>query len=71
VYNPNKAFNVRGTSSGTERTLGEIEAKLMTENHDTEHKFYVTGDGINIPYDGIQGKGFLENKQATIDYMRR
>jgi hypothetical protein len=71
VYNTNKALNVRGISSGTERSLGEIEVKLMTENHKTEHKFHVVGDGIKIPYDGILGKDFFGNKQATVDYMRR
>ena len=71
AYNPHLALNVRGISEGTERTLGEINVKLTTGNFETEHKFQVTGDGVNIPCDGILGKDFFEAKQATIDYARK
>jgi hypothetical protein len=62
---------VRGISSEIERTLGEVNAKLTVGNYETEHKFQVIGDGINIPYDGVLGKHFFESRQATIDYMRK
>jgi hypothetical protein len=71
VYRPDTALSVRGISSEIERTLGEVNAKLIIGNYETEHKFQVIGDGINIPYDGILGKDYFESKQATIDYMRK
>jgi len=40
---------VRGISSGTKRTLGEIEIGLSTEDHETKHIFHIVGDGIRIP----------------------
>jgi hypothetical protein len=58
VYNPQRIVNVRGISSGTERTIGEIEMKLSTESHKTMHVFHIVGDGIRIPYDGILGQDF-------------
>jgi hypothetical protein len=63
-------MNVRGISNEIERTLGEVDAKLMIGNCETEHKFQVV-EGINIPYDGILGKDFFESKKATINYMRK
>jgi hypothetical protein len=45
--------------------------KLSTETHETDHKFQIAGDGINIPCDGLLGKDFFENKKAKIDYERR
>jgi hypothetical protein len=62
---------VRGISNEIEKTLGEVDAKLMIGDYETEHQFQVIGDGINIPYDGILGKDFFESKQATINYMRK
>jgi hypothetical protein len=59
VYDPKRIVNVRGISSCTERTLGEIEMGLSTENHETKHIFHVFGDGIRIPYDGILGLDFF------------
>jgi hypothetical protein len=39
AYDPNTALNVRDISKGTEKALGEINAKLMTGNYMTEQKF--------------------------------
>jgi hypothetical protein len=69
VYNPSITLNVRGISNETERTLGEVDPKLIVGNYETEHKFHVVGSGMNIPCDGILGKDFFESKQATIDYV--
>ena len=71
MYDPRKVVNVRGISSGTERTLGEIEMRLSTENHETTHCFHVVGDGLRIPYDGILGEDFFISKRAKIDYKKR
>jgi hypothetical protein len=71
VHRPDTALSVRGISNEIERTLGEVNAKLIVGNYETEHRFQVIGDGINIPYDGIPGKDFFESKQATIDYVRK
>ena len=49
VYDPKRVVNVRGISSCTERTLGETEMGLSTENHKTKHIFHVACDGIRIP----------------------
>jgi hypothetical protein len=68
VYNSAKSVKVKGISNVIENTLGEIELELSTGDHETEHKFQVVGDGINIPYDGILGKDFFEDKKAKIDY---
>ena len=38
AYDPQRIINVRGISSGTERTIGKIEMKLSTENK-TTHVF--------------------------------
>jgi hypothetical protein len=38
------------------RRLGEVDAKLIIGNYETEYEFQVVGDGINNPYDGILGK---------------
>jgi len=70
VYDPQRIVNVRVISSGTERTIGEIEMKLSTENHKTTHVFIV-GDGIRIPYDGILGQDFFVSKRVKIDYKKR
>jgi hypothetical protein len=35
VYDPKKVIYVRGISSGTEKTLGEIEMKLRRGNYET------------------------------------
>jgi hypothetical protein len=59
MYDPKRVVNVRGISSRTERTLGETEMGLSTENRETKHIFHVIGDGVRIPYDGILGKTFL------------
>lgn len=71
VYDPTRVVNVRGISSCTERTLGEFEMVLSTENYETAHTFHIVGDGIRIPYDGILGQDFFENKRAKIDYKKR
>jgi hypothetical protein len=71
VYNPSTTINVRGISNKTERTLGEVNAKLIVGNYETEHKFHVVGSGMNIPRDGILGNDFSESKRATIDYVRK
>jgi hypothetical protein len=63
AYNPNTALNVRGISKGTERTSGEINVRLTTGNFETKHKFQIIGNCVNIPYDGILGKDFFEDKQ--------
>jgi hypothetical protein len=71
VYRPDTALSVRGISNEIERTLGDVNAKLRVVNYETEHRFQVIGDVINIPYDGILGKDFFESKQATVDYVRK
>jgi hypothetical protein len=71
VYDPQRIVHVRGISSGTERTVGEIEMKLSTENHKTMHVFQIVGDGIRIPYDGILGQDFFVSKKRKIDYKKR
>jgi hypothetical protein len=45
--------------------------KLTVGNHESEHKFRIVGDGVNIPYNGLVGRDFFQNKQANIDYMQR
>jgi hypothetical protein len=70
VYDPKRVINVRGISSGTERTLGEIEMRLRTGNNETTHVFHVVGNGIRIPYDGILGQDFT-SKKAQIDFQGR
>jgi transposase InsO family protein len=70
-YRPGTALNVRGISSKVERTLGEVDVKLMIGNYEIEHKFHIVGEGIDIPYDGVLGKDFFESNQATIDYLRK
>jgi hypothetical protein len=55
VYDPVSTLNVKGISSETERTLGELQVKLIVGNYETEHTFHVVGDGVNIPYDGLIG----------------
>jgi hypothetical protein len=62
---------VRGKSHETERTLGKVNVNITIGNYETDHKFQVIGDGINIQYGGILGKDFFESKQATIDYRRK
>ena len=71
MYDPQRIVNVRGISSGTERTIGETEMKLSTENHKTTHVFHIVGYGIRIPYDGILGQDFLVSKRAKIHYKKR
>jgi hypothetical protein len=71
VYNSARSVNVKGISNAIEKTLGEVMLKLSTETHETDHKFQIVGDGINIPCDGLLGKDFFENKKAKIDYERR
>jgi hypothetical protein len=46
VYDPKRVVNVRGISGWTERTRGEIEMGLSTENYETKHIFRIVGDGI-------------------------
>jgi len=70
LYDPQRIVNVRGISSGTERTIGEIEMKLSTQNHKTTHVFHIVGDGIRIPYDGILGSDFFVSKRAKLYYKR-
>jgi len=71
VYDPQRIVNVRGISSGTERTVGEIEMKLSAENHKMTHVFHIVGDGIRIPYDGILGQDFFVSKRVKSDYKKR
>ena len=71
VYDPKRIVNVRGISSCTDRTLGEIEKSLSTEDHETTHIFHIAGDGIQIPYDGILGQDFFASKGAKIDNKKR
>jgi hypothetical protein len=59
VFDPKIVVNVRGISRCTERTLGEIEMGLSTENYETTHSFHIAGDGIRIPYDGILDQDFF------------
>ena len=66
MYDPKRVVNVRGISCCTERTLGEIEMGLSTENRETKHIFHVVGDGIRIPYDGILGQDFFMSKRARL-----
>jgi len=55
VYDPKRVVYVRGISSCTERTVGELEMGLSTENNETTHIFHIVGDGIRIPFDEILG----------------
>jgi hypothetical protein len=71
VYDPKRLVNVTAISSCTERTLGEAEMGLSTENYKTTHIFHIVGDGIRIPYDGILGQEFFISKRARIDYKER
>lgn len=71
VYDPKKVVNVRGISSGAERTVGEIKMGLSTEDYETKHSFHIVDDGIRIPYDGILGQDFFISKRARIDYKKR
>jgi hypothetical protein len=64
VYDPKRVVNVRGISCRTERTLGEIEMGLSTENYKTTHIFHIVGDGI-------LGQDFFESKSTRIDYKKR
>jgi len=59
VYNPRKVVNVTVISSGTERTLGETEIGLSTEDHETAHIFHIVGDRI-------LGDDFFISKRARI-----
>jgi hypothetical protein len=59
VYDSAKSVNVKGISSTIEKTLGEVMLKLSTESHETDHKFQIVGDGINIPCDGLLSKDFF------------
>ena len=70
VYDPQRIVNVRGISSGTERTIGETEMKLSAENHKTTHVFHTVSDGIRIPY-GWYTRSRLFRKRAKIDYKKR
>jgi hypothetical protein len=49
VYNPSTTLNIRGISNETEKTLGEVNAKLTVGNYETEPKFHVVRSGMNIP----------------------
>jgi hypothetical protein len=71
VYNSAISVNVKGISNAIEMTLGEVMLKLSTETHETDHKFQIVGDGINIRCDGLLGKDFFENKKTKIDYECR
>ena len=55
AYDPKKAVNMRGISSGTKRTLGEIEIWLSTEDHETTHNFHTVGAGY-----GSRTMGYYE-----------
>jgi hypothetical protein len=59
VYDPKRVVNVRGISSWTERTLGEIAMGLSTEKYETRNIFHIVGDGIRIPMLGYWFKTFL------------
>jgi hypothetical protein len=71
LYDPRRVINVKGISSYTESTLGEIEMVLSTENYEPAHTFHIVGDGIRIPYYGIIGQDFFESKRARIDYEKK
>jgi hypothetical protein len=58
VYDPKRVVNVRGISSCIERTLGESEMGLSSENCETTHIFQIVGNRIRIPYDRILGQDF-------------
>jgi hypothetical protein len=70
VYDPRRVVSVRGISSCTENTLGEIEMVLSTEHYETTHTFHIVGDGIRIPYGGIIGQNFLKVRGLGL-IMRR
>lgn len=71
MCNSEKTLNVKGISDSLEKTLEELDIRLCTAGHETEHPFQVVEDGMDIPCDGILGKDFFENEKARIGYSRR
>jgi hypothetical protein len=71
VYNSKKIINVKGISDSVEKTSEEVDIRLCTAVHETDHPFQIVGDGIDIPCDGILGKDFFETEKAKIDCSLR
>jgi hypothetical protein len=48
-----------------------VNAKLIARNYETEHRFQVIRDRINIPYDGILGKDFFRANNLPLINEKR
>jgi hypothetical protein len=70
-YDPPKGINVKGITNALLRTEGTITLTLLTPTHETKHTFHVMGSSFECQYDGLLGRDFWENKEATINYCDR
>lgn len=59
--------SLQGFCSETMLTLGSVQIYLF--NEPTE--FHVISDSINLPYDGVLGNTFFEDRKSIIDYKNK
>jgi hypothetical protein len=64
----NRGIEIQGISNTVKKTEGIMLLKLLTDTHETTHRFHVVGDEFVINYDGILGRDFFEDKQSIINY---
>lgn len=70
-YRHTEGINVKGISNTLIKTEGTVVLKLLTPTHETTHTFHVMGDSFDCQYDGILGRDFWKDKNATINYCDR
>lgn len=70
-YQLHEGVEIKGISNTVMKTEGTLDLKLFTDTHETSHTFHVLGKNLEMQYDAILGKDFLEERESVIDYCAR
>ena len=63
-YQSRKSVEIKGLCNAVLKTDGIAELKLLTEEHETVHKFHVLCEPSALQCDGILGKDFWKRESA-------
>jgi hypothetical protein len=70
-YQLHEGVDIKGISNTVMKTEGTVDLKRFTDTHETSHTFHVFGENLEMQYDAILGKDFLEEMESVIDYCAR
>jgi len=67
-FNPDAKVNVKCVDGSSMETHGTIDANFEVGSELIAHRFQLVNKQVDIPYDGILGRDFLQRTKARICY---